>query len=330
MINLETKENLPLLTILVGIQGSGKSTWARDQDNFDNFNVVILSSDALRRQYPDYDNENIFKEIYKRANEYLSKGLDVIIDSTAVTIKSRRKMLSAINVPCIKKALIFNTPYEECKRRLIQRNAINGKTGSHYVPLEVQKKYLESFEVPFLEEGFDYIDIYNKPSLMESNANLFYIDDKTSGFNQNNKHHSQLLGEHMNSTYTYVREYSKDVPLLSASLHHDIGKVFTQTYKEGDPNAHYYNHANVGAYWFLSNVGVYMPEKGLPIEGQLDTYLTQTTLDIVFYINYHMVIYNLKTEKSINKWKKLFGEEKFTNLQLLNKADKSNHADDTV
>ncbi len=323
----EMDKNLPLLTILVGIQGSGKSTWAGNQDDFDG---LLLSSDALRSEYPNWGNDEIFKEIYKRANEALSKGIDVIIDSTAITIKSRKKMLDAINVPCIKKALIFNTPYEECKRRLIQRNAINGKTGSHYVPLEVQKKYLESFEVPFLEEGIDYIDVYNKPSLMESNANLLYIDEKTSGFNQNNKHHSQLLNEHMSSTYFYVREHSKDIPLLIASMYHDIGKVFTQTYKEGDPNAHYYNHANVGAYWFLSNVGVYMSEKGLFDEGQLDTYLTQTTLDTIFYINYHMVMYNLKTEKSINRWKKIFGEQKFQNLKLLHEADSTNHAVLTV
>lgn len=199
-----------------------------------------------------------------------------------------------------------------------------------YISLDILKKYMESFEIVFIEEGFDYIDVYNKPSLMESNANLFYIEEKTTGFNQNNKHHSQLLNEHMNSTYTYVREHSKDIPLLVASMHHDIGKVFTQTYKEGDPNAHYYNHANVGAYWFLSNVGVYMSEIGLFGEGQLDTYLTQTTLDTVFYINYHMVMYDLKTEKSISKWKKIFGEQKFDNLKLLHEADSTNHTTLTV
>lgn len=119
MINPETNENLPLLTILVGIQGSGKSTWAGNQDNFEG---LLLSSDTLRSEYPNWSNDEIFKEIYKRANESLLKGTDVIIDSTAITIKTRRKMLDAIKAPCIKKALIFNTPYEECKRRLIQRN----------------------------------------------------------------------------------------------------------------------------------------------------------------------------------------------------------------
>ena len=43
-----------------------------------------------------------------------------------------------------------------------------------------------------------------------------------------------------------------------------------------------------------------------------------------------MVMYNLKTEKSINKWKKIFGEQKFQNLKLLHEADSTNHAILTV
>lgn len=324
MINPETNENLPLLTILVGIQGSGKSTWAGNQDNFEG---LLLSSDTLRSEYPNWSNDEIFKEIYKRANESLLKGIDVIIDSTAITIKTRRKMLDAIKVPCIKKALVFNTPYEECKRRLIQRNVINCKTGSHYVPLEVQRQYLESFEIPFVEEGFNYIDVYNKPSLIESTVNLDYIMQKAHKFNQNNKYHTQTLDKHMSATYNYLKQLdaqNKDISALVASSYHDIGKIFTQTYKEGDPNAHYYNHANVGAYWFLSNIGIYEEPNAGEYEEE-DMYSTQKVLDTVFYINYHMKMYDLKTEKSINKWKGMFGDVKFRNLELLHEADMNSH-----
>lgn len=63
MINPETNENLPLLTILVGIQGSGKSTWAGEQDNFDG---VLLSSDALRSEYPNWTNDDVLNDMIKR------------------------------------------------------------------------------------------------------------------------------------------------------------------------------------------------------------------------------------------------------------------------
>lgn len=324
MINPETNENLPLLTILVGIQGSGKSTWAEKQKSENN--KVVLSSDKIRQECPNWINDDVFKELYKRANYWLSKNIGVIIDSTAITIKTRRKMLDAIKVPCIKKVLIFNTPYEECKRRLIQRNTINGKASSHYVPLEVQRQYLESFEIPFVEEGFNYIDVYNKPSLIESTVNSDYIIQKAYKFNQNNKYHTKTLDEHMNATYNYLKQLdvqNKDMSALMASSYHDIGKIFTQTYKEGDPNAHYYNHANVGAYWFLSNIGIY--EESNAGEYEEDMYSIRKVLDTVFYINYHMKMYDLKTEKSINKWKRIFGDVKFHNLELLHEADMNSH-----
>lgn len=309
MYNPETKQNLPLLTILVGIQGSGKSIWAKQQS------CVVLSSDDLRQKFPAYNNDEIFKELYKLVNEFLEKGLNVIIDSTATTIKSRRKIFESIKIPCIKKALIFNTPFEICKERLIERNK---QENSHKVPLEVQRKYLESFEVPFLEEGFDYIDIYNKPTKEESDKNILDIYEKTIGFNQNNKHHTQTLDKHLQSTYNYLKD-NVDIALLQASLYHDVGKLFTQTYKENDINAHYYNHANVGAYWFLCNCGMYL-EKYDSV-----AYLTQTTLDTIFYINYHMKMYDLKTQKSKDKWKKYLGKEKFYNLELLHEADMYSH-----
>lgn len=305
----ETKQNLPLLTILVGIQGSGKSTWAKQQP------CVVLSSDGLRQKFPTYNNDEIFKELYKLANEFLEKDLNVIIDSTAITIKSRRKIFESIKIPCIKKALIFNTPFEICKERLIERNK---QENSHKVPLEVQRKYLESFEVPFLEEGFDYIDIYNKPTKEESDKNILDIYEKTIGFNQNNKHHTQTLDKHLQSTCNYLKD-NVDIALLQASLYHDIGKLFTQKYKEGDTNAHYYNHANVGAYWFLCNGGIL--SEGF--EGY--RYLEGETLDCVFYINYHMKLYDLGTQKSKDKWGKIFGEEKFRNLRLLHEADMNSH-----
>jgi putative nucleotidyltransferase with HDIG domain len=244
--------------------------------------------------------------------------LNVIIDSTATTIKSRRKIFESIKVPCMKKALIFNTPFEVCRERLIERNK---QENSHKVPLEVQRKYLESFEVPFLEEGFDYIDIQNKPTHEESEKNILNIYEKTIGFNQNNKHHTQTLDEHLQSTFNYLRDNKgiDDIVLLYAGLYHDVGKLFTQTYKENDTNAHYYNHANVGAYWFLSNCGMYLESYASV------AYLTQPTLDATFCINYHMRMYNLKTPKSKGKWKRIVGEEKFYYLELLYEADTKSH-----
>lgn len=63
------------LTVLCGIQCSGKSTWVKEIGN--KFIKTIISSDAIRKEFPDYDNEKVFKLVYQRMNESLQNNKDV-------------------------------------------------------------------------------------------------------------------------------------------------------------------------------------------------------------------------------------------------------------
>lgn len=151
--------------------------------------------------------------------------------------------------------------------------------------------------------------------------------EQASTFDQHNKHHTQLLGGHLNSTYKKVlEEMPGNIILMHAALYHDIGKLWAQTYKERDPDAHYYQHANVGAYKLLCYTGIHYSETGLFGEGDLENYSLVATLNSIFYVNYHMEMYGLKTEKAINRWKNIFGEEKFYYLTVLNSADKNSNS----
>ena len=119
---------------------------------------------------------------------------------------------------------------------------------------------------------------------------------------------------HQQTTLERLKEigYNTDVGfwiygLLEASPIHDIGKLYTQTF-DNEGNAHYYNHENVGAYEILTHISYDVP----PI----------ITLFVVTIVNYHMKIFTLKTEKSINKWKNIFGEKLYNILELFTEADK--------
>lgn len=251
----------------------------------------------------------MFKILYKRINELLSNNTNVIIDATNITNKSRRMIFENINVDCEKLCYIINTPYEICLERLKNRN---NKESSQIVLEEKLKKYYYSFQIPFYNEGWDEIKIDNHLNLEQS---LKYCSDllkMADGFDQQNKHHIQDLGTHMKSVGLKLRKLSKNNNLINAGYYHDIGKLFTQFYKEGDPNAHYYNHDSVGTYELLCNAGVFLPDK---IYSEIDT------LEWLFYVNYHMI--DLKTKKSIKKWSERFGEESFNNLLLMQKCDKS-------
>ena len=86
------------LTILVGISGSGKSTWAHNQWEKDPLNVVIVSRDKIRELLFGYTEKSIINywskdEIFSMErivtqyedtliNEALQSGKDVIVDST--------------------------------------------------------------------------------------------------------------------------------------------------------------------------------------------------------------------------------------------------------
>lgn len=305
------------LTVLVGLQCSGKSTWA---NNFkENLNAIVLSSDETRKQNPDWDNEKVFKHLYSQMNELL-KTSNVILDATNITIKSRRKLLNELKTPCIKKCLIFNADFKECLERLEERNK---NPESHYVSKDVLTKYLHSFEIPFKEEGWDEIQIKDHPNKILGMGWLGVWFSSTHNFDQHNYHHTQNLEEHLITTKNSLEQALSKIErhpnpiLVKSALFHDLGKLWTQTFKPDDPNAHYYNHANVGAYNILCNSGIYLEEDG--------TYLENATLDFIFYINYHMHMYNINNDKAKRKWRDIFGETKYKYLVLLNEADKSNH-----
>ena len=145
------------LTLLVGLQGSGKSTYARKK--LAKENTVIISSDDLRKELLGNEscqdnNDVVFKTLYKRAKEFLQNGKNVVIDATNINIKARRSALSHFEkMPIIRQALVFATPYFVCVNRDKQRERTVGEN--------VIKKYLQRFEIPMEYEGFDFVDIFH-------------------------------------------------------------------------------------------------------------------------------------------------------------------------
>lgn len=310
-----------ILMVMCGLQCSGKSTKAKElaQQN----NAQIISSDEIREELAkeqnkenifEVDNNLVFDTVYKRINQNLSDEINVIFDATNTTIKMRRQIFERVKVECEKICYIMNTPYEECLERLKERN----KT-SHYIPEEVLKRYYESFEIPFMAEGWDNILIDKQIEWKESEKNLKELLDRANGFNQQNKWHNQTLLKHMITTYNYLINKIGNDPkfrtMIKASYIHDVGKLFTQTMdKEGQ--AHYYNHENVGTYELLCRIGVY------DVLNWKYYYNKDGMLEMLFYVNYHMKLHQVTTEKAIKKWKNIFGEKMYYNLKLFEEADK--------
>lgn len=301
---------IPNLYVMIGLSGSGKSTISKilSKEN----NCIIVSSDDIRGEICDNGvidqtkNNEVFKIFHNRIKMHLNNGNNVIADATNINLKSRRCILDSIkNIECNKIAYIIPKPLEQCIEDNIYRE--------YPVPHHVIQKQEMNYQIPFYEEGFDKIIIHK---FNEQYLNLEFLKcckNAMSEYNQNNPHHNMTLGEHCNYTYNKFKTYNYERCYNIGAMIHDIGKLYTQKTDENGIS-HYYQHENVGCYYLLSNINSLVS----------DTYMTDDeVLKCLFLINYHMMPMSWNTEKSKNKWKKIFGDEKYNLLLKFNQCDKS-------
>lgn len=105
----------PTLYVLIGVAGSGKSTYASKL--VPNTKLSIVSTDAIRKMlYGDESDQTngskVFDLAYKTINFELRKKKDVVFDATNTTKKGRQMLLRAIRVPCHKVAVLVTPPLE--------------------------------------------------------------------------------------------------------------------------------------------------------------------------------------------------------------------------
>ena len=141
---------MPKLYIMVGIPGSGKSTYA--EKNFSHL-ATIFSSDKIRGELlGDENNQSnkdlIFSTLYARVREHLLSGKDALIDSTNVNRFERARVLDKFkDLSDIERVAVFvNTPLEECLRRNSSRARV--------VPESVIRDFHSRLEKPEIDEGF--------------------------------------------------------------------------------------------------------------------------------------------------------------------------------
>lgn len=138
------------LYMMVGIPGSGKSTFAK------NLKGKYISRDEIRfkmiNNKDDYFSKEgeVFQKFIYEIQDTVIANKDVIVDATHLNKNSRRKILSKV---CPKKviAIVMDTPLDVC----LQRNA--QRSGRAFVPEDVIRNMHENMTIPEYDEGFDAI-----------------------------------------------------------------------------------------------------------------------------------------------------------------------------
>lgn len=290
--------NKPKFIMLQGLPGSGKSTWAENY-KLHKENVSICSGDNLRETMfgnvnDQSHNAEVFEALHKIIKEKLRAGETVIYDATNISRKRRMAFLNELKndgIDCVKIIVVFAVPFIECLRRNWYRE--------RKVPYEVMDRMYRHWWTPGYFEGWDEIEINHDGTCFDYTPTFIEYD-------QNNPNHTLTLGLHMRKARRILIKNDDTWPSTEqAALYHDIGKPFCRIDDENGIS-HYYNHENVGAYDVLSICDV----DGLVIS---------------LLINYHMMPFSWKAsanpEEVMDKWKKILGEEFFTQLMILHEAD---------
>jgi predicted kinase len=152
--------------MLVGVPGSGKTTWMHSQ-GFDPLTMVI-SSDRYIEAWAQQSNQSyseIFPEKISAAlrcmesdfGAAVAQNRDIVWDQTNLNVKSRQDKLSRVPSNYHRVAVYFTTPDDqELERRLSSRP---GKL----IPPHVIKSMVSSLVPPTLAEGFHEVQyVVNK------------------------------------------------------------------------------------------------------------------------------------------------------------------------
>lgn len=239
------------LVLLVGISGSGKSSYARQCADL---GYTIVSSDAIRAEILGNENDQsknpeVFKVLHERVIHLLRAGGKIVYDATNLSAKRRTNFLKTIkHIDCRKVCVVFATPIEMCVERDSKRSRSVGRN--------IILKQLKQFEMPHKYEGWDEIKV--RQVERGKRVNLFKELEKTKGFAQDNPYHQENLSTHMADAANLSSKLEPSY-LTQALLIHDIGKLYTKTFYnthgEKTDYAHFYGHANVSSYIYLCSFG---------------------------------------------------------------------------
>lgn len=238
------------LIILVGLPGSGKSTYAKSIMDPEG-QLQYCSSDKIREEL--YGDENIqgdpnkvFRVLHNKVKNLLDRGYDVIYDATNVTRKNRRSIIQEVKKYCDEiEAHIIWAPVGQCISRDRDRKRSVGE--------DVIRKFLHRWQSPFYDEGFTKIKVVHNTNINFDPINFRNMMIENMKIPHDNPHHTLGVWEHCQATAAYVNDKFTDIAVREAAPIHDVGKPWVKGFESDEtgkmlPIAHYYQHHCVGGY----------------------------------------------------------------------------------
>ena len=248
--------NRPSLILLVGIPGSGKTTYAEKYVK-EHPNTIHISSDQIRAELwgnaaTQGDNNEVFSLMQSRTIEALNNGQSVVYDATNITRKDRSYIIALcpkfVKIECH----IIWAPIETC----IERDAARERT----VGKEVIDRMLKRFQPVWFDEGIEEIKLVRPDNFNISEYGYQLMD--AMKIPHDNPHHTLSIHDHCNTACGIAHSRGMDHDMQVAALIHDCGKPYVKAFLNGKGEksdiAHFYSHDNVGSWMSYGATNAYI------------------------------------------------------------------------
>lgn len=262
-----TKVNV---VIMIGVAGSGKSTYIKNLRANTNKVTFSFESDYYRKMMygslEEGNNHN--QEVFERMNEEflgMIKWCDnlevestIFHDATNLNRRKRRNLYTQIKrLKCDTNVIaVVNFASMET---LLENN--NKRPEEKKVPIDVIENMYKTIQVPRVRVDCDEIGatgekwfvgypMDNIDDVFELSSGKIHKELGRIRESHENPHHLESIAEHIEMC---VENAGDDIEMKRAAIFHDLGKSICKEVR-ADGIARYFSHATVSAYYFMNYI----------------------------------------------------------------------------
>ena len=259
------------VVIMIGVAGSGKSTYIENLRKNTNKVTFSFESDAFRKMmYGSLEEGNKHnEEVFKKMNEEflgmiewcnrLEVDSTIFYDATNINRRRRRNLYKEIkrlkcdtNVIAVMNFATLETLMENNDKRPEEKK----------VPVDVIMNMYKTIQVPRIgadcdeigatgERFFDGYPMYNIDEIFELCTPKLAKELSRIRESHENPHHLESISEHIDLCLWNSKDINLEMQRVA--LFHDLGKSLCKEVKD-DGVARYLGHATVSAYYYMNYI----------------------------------------------------------------------------